>query len=288
MSSWKIWLPFTVAAIACSLDTQPVGAAAGQSGHADAVKWDQRNFNGIWLLVGGGLDDPQGSDSSTGAPGSNKDLSDDWGFDTRPQLKGPYLREYQQRREADRKAGRAFMVTCKPNGMPALTAGPYADEILQNEKQINWFQEFPGETWRIYLDGRPHPNPDEYPATLTGHSTGKWDGDTLVVETVNLRTDTLLFGQGRSTKGLGHSNKMRIVQRIRLLDVDHLQIKGKVEDPEALVRPWEYTLTYHRHAGEEIVEYLCDDNNRESLDPKTGQEITEIPARRNQPNPAQK
>jgi hypothetical protein len=169
MSSWKIWLPFTVAAIACSLDTQPVGAAAGQSGHADAVKWDQRNFNGIWLLVGGGLDDPQGSDSATGAPGSNKDLSD-----------------------SVRAAVR---------------------------------------------------------------------------------------------KGLGHSSKMRIVQRIRLLDVDHLQIKGKVEDPEALVRPWEYTLTYHRHAGEEIVEYLCDDNNRESLDPKTGQEITEIPARRNQPKP---
>jgi hypothetical protein len=252
------------------------------------VKWDRRDFNGLWLLAGGGLDDPQGSGSGTGAPGGNKDLSDDWGFDTRPQLKGPYLREYQQRREADKKAGRDFMVTCKPNGMPALIAGPYADEILQNDKQINWFQEFPGETWRIYLDGRPHPDPAAYPPTLSGHSTGKWDGDTLVVETVHLRTDTLLFGQGRSENRLGHSDKMRIVQRIRLLDPDHLQVKGTVEDPEALVKPWQYTLTYHRHPGEEIVEYLCEDNNRESLDPKTGQEITEIPPRRNLPKPAPK
>jgi hypothetical protein len=288
MSSWKILLSFTLAAIAFTVDTRPVGATASESAQAGEVNWDRRNFSGIWLLAGGGLDDPDASGPNAGAPGRKTDLSDDWGFDTRPQLKGPYLRDYQQRRQADKKAGRDFMVTCKPNGMPALIAGPYANEILQNVTQINWFQEFPGETWRIYLDGRPHPNSAEYPATLTGHSTGKWDADTLVVETVNIRTDTLLFGQGRSTKGLGHSDKMRIVQRIRLLDAGHLQVKGTVEDPEALVTPWQYTLTYHRHPGEEIVEYLCDDNNHESLDPKTGQEITEIPPRRNQPNPPPK
>jgi len=270
-------LSFTLAAITLALDTPPAVAAASES--AGQVKWERRDFNGLWLLAGYGLD--QGD---TDAPaGTKKDLSDDWGFDTRPQLKGAYLREYQQRREADRKAGRDFMVTCKPNGMPALTAGPYANEILQNDKQINWYQEFPGETWRIYLDGRPHPNPAEYPATLTGHSTGKWDADTLVVDTIHIRTDTLLFGQGRSANHLGHSDKMHIVQRIRLLDRDHLQVKGTVEDPEALVKPWRYTLTFRRHSGEEIVEYLCDDNNHESLDPKTGQEITEIPARKNPP-----
>jgi hypothetical protein len=49
---------------------------------------------------------------------------------------------------------------------------------------------------------------------------------------------------------------------------DNLQVKGTVEDAEALVTPWQYTLTYHRHPGEEIVEYLCDDNNRESVDPR--------------------
>ena len=287
MTSWKTGLLLTLAlaAVAFTLGTRPVGAVPTDGARAGEVKWDPRDFNGLWLLAGGGLDDPEGSGSPTGAPGGNKDLSDDWGFDTRPQLKGPYLREYQQRRAADRKAGRDFMVTCKPNGMPALTAGPYANEILQNAKQINWFQEFPGETWRIYLDGRPHPNPAEYPATLTGHSTGRWEGDTLVVDTVNIRTDTLLFGQGRSTNHLGHSEKMHIVQRLHLLDKDHLQIKGTVTDPQALVTPWQYTLTYHRHPGEEIVEYLCDDNNRESLDPQTGQEITEIPPRRNLPKP---
>jgi hypothetical protein len=277
-------LPFTLAAAALTADVQLVSAAQKESAPVGNAKWDKRDFNGIWLIAGSALDDPANAPAA-GAPGSVPDPSDDWGFDTRPKLKGKFLQDYEQRKQADKKAGRDFLVTCKPNGMPALMAGPYANEILQNAKQINWFQEFPGETWRIYLDGRPHPDPEEYPATLTGHSTGRWEADTLVVETVNIRPDTLLFGQGRSAKGLGHSDKMRIETRMRLLDADHLQVKGRVEDPNALLTPWEYTLTYHRHAGEEIVEYLCDDNNRESVDPRTGREITEIPPRRNQPNP---
>jgi hypothetical protein len=266
-------LLFALAAIPLIADAQP----------ARDVKWNRRDFNGVWLIAGSALDDPGAHGPTAGTPESEVNLADDWGFDTRPQLKGKYLEDYRQRKEADKKAGRDFLVTCKPNGMPALIAGSYANEILQNAKQINWFQEFPGETWRIYLDGRPHPDPEEVAATLSGHSTGKWDGDTLVVETVNIRADTLLFGQGRSAKRLGHSDKMRIVTRLRLVDAEHLQVKGTVEDPEALVTPWQYTLTYRRHPKEEIVEYLCEDNNQERLD-ATGREITEIPPRRNQTN----
>lgn len=250
---------------------------------ANDVKWDRRDFNGIWQIAGSGLDTQNTPGPDAAEPTEELDLTDDWGFDTRPQLKGRYLQDYEQRKQADTKAGRAFAVTCQPNGMPALIAGPYANEIVQNAKQLNWFQEFPGETWRVYLDGRAQPNPEEVAATLTGHSIGKWEGDTLVVETVHIRTDTLLFGQGRSANRAGHGEKMRIETRMRLLDANHLEVKGRVEDPDALVTPWQYTLTYRRQPGEEIVEYLCEDNNQERLDPVTGREITEIPQRRNQP-----
>lgn len=290
MTSNKVWLPLVVAAVALT-GASPVNAAASQSAQTEgskttqAKKWDRRDFNGLWL--GEWLPDIQGdaaNDAPPPPPPTEEDLANDWGFDTRPELKGAYLRDYQQRREADIKAGRPFLATCKPNGMPALMAGPYVNEILQNKNQINWFQEFPGETWRIYLDGRPHPNPDEYPATLTGHSTGKWEGDTLVIETVNVRADTLLYGQGRSVPNLGHSEAMRIVQRMRLLDRDRLQIQGTIEDPQALVKPWKYTLTYRRQPhGQEIIEYLCDDHNAEFVDPTTGVETTVIPERRNKP-----
>lgn len=273
-------LSLALAVVAPMVGSQPASAASNSLSEGDET-WDRRDFNGIWLIAGSPLSDSGASNPIADAPESQAELADDWGFDTRPQLKGKYLRDYQQREEANECAGRAFEVTCNPNGMPALIAGPYPNEILQNENQINWFQEFPGETWRIYLDGRPHPNPEEVPATLIGHSTGKWEGDTLVVETVQIRTDTLLFGQGRSDEGLGHSEKMRIVSRLRLIDPEHLQVKGTVEDPEALVKPWQYTITYRRQPGEEIVEYLCNDHNAERLDPVTGREITEIPERQN-------
>jgi hypothetical protein len=82
---------------------------------------------------------------------------------------------------------------------------------------------------------------------------------------------------------------LHLVQRLRLLDKNHLQIKGTVEDPLALVRPWHYTLTFDRaRPGTEIVEYLCEDHNQEHLDPKSGEEITEIPVRHNPPKPPPK
>lgn len=263
----------TLVISACARDEQPVAAVASEGARTGEAKWDRRDFNGMWLVSSV---DSHSTDLETDPSQSESDPSEDFGFDTLPQLKGDYLQANQR--------GNAS-VTCKPGGLPVLLAAPYATEILQNEKQINWFQEFPGETWRIYLDDRSHPNPEEYPATLHGHSTGQWDGDTLVVDSVNLRTDTLLYGQGRAD-GQGHSEKMHAVHRISLVDRDHLQIQGTIEDPEALVSPWQYTLTYHRHPNEEVVEYLCDDNNYDFWDAKTGQEVTEIPARRNLPKPA--
>ncbi len=265
---------FTVACVALT-------ACENDSGLANNEQSSRPDFNGIWLLASSPLSVSSEGSVEADVVDEEEDLAEDWGFDTRPELKGKYLQDYQDRKKANELAGRAFKVTCKPGGMPTLIAGVYANEILQNENQINWFQEFPGETWRIYLDGRPHPNPEEVVPTLTGHTIGTWEGDTLVVETEQIRTDTLLFGQGRSEAGLGHSEDMRIVQRMRLIDKDLLQIKGTVEDPKALVEPWNYTLTYRRQPGEAIVEYLCEDNDTERLDPVTGQEITEIPERRN-------
>jgi hypothetical protein len=285
MRSSKMLLSCNLVAAAATLGMQAAVAAAGPNAHAGQARWDRRDFNGIWFLA---MDDPANV-SKANTPQPKPGTPQYWGFDTSPELKGSYLQYYRRRRQADLKAGRDFTPTCKRMGLPLLPVGEYADEILQTAKQINWYQEFPGETWRIYLDGRPHRNPAEYPATLTGDSTGKWEGDTLVVDTINIRTDTLLYGQGRSASHMGHGAKMHIVQRIRLIDKNHLQMQGTVEDPEALVRPWHYTLTFDRGPpGSEVIEYLCEDNNREHVDSKTGQEVTEIPPRHNPPPPPPK
>jgi hypothetical protein len=62
-----------------------------------------------------------------------------------------------------------------------------------------------------------------------------------------------------------------------------LQVDGTVEDPDALLRPWHYSLTFRRAPKEdEFMEFVCEDNNTDTIDPATGREITTIPKRRNQ------
>jgi len=83
----------------------------------------------------------------------------------------------------------------------------------------------------IYTDGRPHP--EGYPITFLGHSIGKWDGDTLVVDTINLDADTWIDGIGTP-----HSEELHVVERLRRAAQDTLEADFRFEDPKAYTRPW--------------------------------------------------
>lgn len=256
--------------------------AACTSKEAPQPAFDKRDFTGMWFLAGQSLDASlaSGVGNVTGAPGRGTSLRPAR-YGNYAELKGAYLQAFQDFQKLKETSGNPWTAKCTPNGMPMLMAGVYGNEVLQAPLQINWFQEYFQETRRIYLDGRPHPDPNKYPATFSGHSTGSWEGDTLVVETVNIRGDTPLDEQGR-----GHSEKIRIVERITRPEENRLQIQAVVEDPDAFVQPWRYTLNYNRHVGQEPVEFVCTDNNAESVDPETGLEATVIPARKNLPQPA--
>jgi hypothetical protein len=144
---------------------------------------------------------------------------------------------------------------CVPNGMPAIMTQPYPLEILFTPGKITIVIEAYSQWRQIFTDGRKHPeDPD---LTFTGHSIGHWEGDTLVVDTVGFTTDT-----GLSGFGVKHSDKMHIVERMRLTDGDRLQIETTVTDPEALAKPWVSTRLYGRHRDWTLSEYVCQQNNR--------------------------
>ena len=106
----------------------------------------------------------------------------------------------------------------------------------------------------IYTDGRKHPeDPD---LTFHGHSIGRWEGGTLVVDSVGFTPDTTLGAGAR------HSDKMHIVERMRLTDPNTLEMVTTVEDPEALTKAFTRTSTFARHADWTIAEYICQQNNR--------------------------
>ena len=146
---------------------------------------------------------------------------------------------------------------CLPTGMPGIMTEPYPIEFLFNPGMVVMIIETFSQVRHVYTDGETHPaDPD--PA-FNGHSIGHWEGDTLVVDTVGIDTTT------RISPGVPHSDKLHIVERIRKVDPDHLQITRTITDPSVLVKPWTVVLPYARAKGH-LREYVCEQNNRDSAD----------------------
>jgi hypothetical protein len=145
---------------------------------------------------------------------------------------------------------------CVPPGMPVIMWEPYPIEFLFTPGKVTIMIEAYSQWRQIFTDGRPLPkDPDPW---FNGHSIGHWEGDTLVVETNGVSTDTPL---GRNY-GARHSDKLRIVERMRLTEPDLLQIETTITDPDALREPWTTTRVYARHSDWNLTEYICQQNNR--------------------------
>lgn len=120
---------------------------------------------------------------------------------------------------------------CFPPGFPRIFTGIRPFEIHQLPNVVLIL--FESDHWirRIHTDGRGHP--DGYPITWMGHSVGKWEGDTLVVDTVNLDDRSWL-------DGLGHpmSDSLRVEERIRRPNHSSLEMNFRFDDPKTYTRPW--------------------------------------------------
>jgi hypothetical protein len=173
-----------------------------------------------------------------------------------PQLTPAYAakkRELDARHLDDTEAA-----NCLPTGMPAIMGHPYPYEFLLTPGKVTIVGEAYQQVRHIYTDGRPLPaDPDP---TFNGTSIGRWDRDTLVVETIGFSPLTTI---ARNTP---HSDKMRIIERFHLTGPDTMSVETTVIDPEALTRPWTTARTLARHRDWTIREYICEENNRNFLD----------------------
>lgn len=145
--------------------------------------------------------------------------------------------------------------SCMPFGLSRSINSPYPMQIVQNDKYVALL--FEQSTWFhvIPTDNRPHPQGDALNPTWFGHSSGKWDGDTLVVDTIGFNGYTRL-----DTIGHPHSDALHLIQTFRRTDAGRIAYTITVDDPKTYSKPWKNERTFTLSKGE-LIEYSCEENN---------------------------
>ena len=143
--------------------------------------------------------------------------------------------------------------SCFPPGVPRIYLLNFPVQIVQIPGQVIMLFECDHFVRRIYTDGRPHDQ--EVGPLWMGDSIGKWEGDTLVADTVNFNDKTTL-----DREGYPHSDAMHLVERIRRVNHDSLEIDLTIDDPKAYTKPWEAKLNFQLRTDWKIMEHVCEDN----------------------------
>ena len=172
-----------------------------------------------------------------------------------PKLTPEYLAKWELMRKSRISGSYEYdnNARCLPPGMPAMMGMAYGMEIQQTKDRITFFSELNDAMRRVYLDGRKPTAKHLDDPTYAGYSTGRWEGDTLVVETVALHPDSFIEGF------TPHSDAMTVSERIRFTSPGILEDRITVRDPKALTEPWTTVRTYRKALppNDELREFAC-------------------------------
>lgn len=139
---------------------------------------------------------------------------------------------------------------CAGPGMPRIMFMPYPFEIRADGDFVgfiySWYR------WHRVVDMSGQPADPILPQTM-GYPVGRWDGDTLVIETVGTTDETIL-----DAMGLPHSEDMKLTERVRLLPDGKLEARYTIEDSEFYTAPWEAAMTYDR-VSQVVGDDVCPD-----------------------------
>lgn len=163
----------------------------------------------------------------------------------------PGARELYKQRLAVDGAGRPAE-RCLPHGLPLdmmfreapfrIVQTPALTVILL--EMFSHFRQVPTDGRTLVADPQP---------TWLGYSTGKWDGDEFVVDTVGFNDQTWL-----DNRGLPHSDALHLTERFTRLSVGRMDVTFTIDDPKAYTRPWSITMKFELLPDSDLLEYLCD------------------------------
>jgi hypothetical protein len=155
--------------------------------------------------------------------------------------------------QAEGKVYRDDIGQCWPAGLPLIMTRVWPVAMMQYPTAIYMVSEFMNSLRIVYLDGRPHSDPDVVVRSWNGESIGRWDGDALVIDT--------RFFVGHHhwiDSGIPASEDLHIVERVRMINEGRtLQIEYTLSDPKSWVGEWKYTKRWNRVDDRDIAEVSC-------------------------------
>jgi hypothetical protein len=164
----------------------------------------------------------------------------------------PWAADLQKKRAAS--LGDDPRANCLPSGIVRMSQVDLTKFVHTPKLLVILIEGASPSARQIFLDGRGHG--DAFP-TWMGHSIGKWDGDTLVVDTVGFNDQGWIDGTGRP-----QTEKLHVIERFRRTGLGLLELEITVDDPGAYQKPWRLRRLMKLAPEEEILEYICNENNK--------------------------
>ena len=146
---------------------------------------------------------------------------------------------------------------CLPQGIPLGSMLSEPVKIVQSPKLIAILYEADDKHRQIYTDGRVLPKVFDQPAWL-GYSVGRWERDTLVVESAGFNDKTWLDVMGHP-----HSEALRVVERYHRRDFGHMDVEMTFDDPKMYTKPFTVKVTYELWPDSDIFEFFCNENEKD-------------------------
>ena len=144
---------------------------------------------------------------------------------------------------------------CLPSPSPRQWSNFQIQKIIHTPDSLTILDEYMNQFRQIFLDGRALPKDPE--PLFKGYSVGRWEGDTLVVETIGFKDDSWLDGFGHPLTA-----QARTVERIRRVNYGNLEVDLTVDDQKAYTKPWTVKIKLSLAINTELLEYICNENEK--------------------------
>lgn len=255
LAQWPLWMPSGVPVTAegkPDVNAPPPRTADGKP-----------NLSGVWGALpppGAAAPPVGGTPAPPVAPGPQAGLSGSVFGNIGAQVPGgapyqPWAAELVKQRMADNSKDNPD-AHCLPMGVMQMTSHPFPRKIIQTPTEVVLIYEASGTTVReIFLDGRPLPPADAQP-WWNGYSIGRWEGDTLVVETARFLDEGWLDVRGSPLTSAG-----KLIERYRRPTYGSLEIEVTIDDPKAYTKPFTAKVNNRLLVDSQLIEFVCLDKD---------------------------